>query len=502
MFNWSIKIQIFTVVFILAAISVIVCSVGLYAVQGLDDAVDEVDTTARRLADIDEVAAHISEVIIGVREVLLTTDETKKADDKRAIDEKVAVIDKQMKAIGSVTRLTAEWGALESEWEKHKTIVGNIVDLAMRNNIEPAVEALGSQCNPTRAREGAILKDILAKQKDFFQAASDSAAIYHSRALIILLSVTGIGLALGIGLAWLTVARLSRKLTEIIDDLSERSSELGRIASEVSLSSSSLAEASTEQAASLEETSATLEEMSSMTKSNSENAARTSQSTSQTVKLIEEGGRSVRTVTQAMTEISSSSEQISQIIKTIEGIAFQTNLLALNAAVEAARAGEAGQGFAVVADEVRNLALRSAQAAKDTSDLIQNTVGLVRDGSQNVEELAAGFSEIEKGAQEVGRLIVEISSATNEQALGVGQVNTAVAQMDKVTQSNAAMAEESASSSVALSDQTHHLENLVQGLYALIHGGRAEAGSIPPRMGQCAAARRFSQSCSSGNRLI
>lgn len=120
MFSWSIRNQIFTVVFILAAMSVIICAVGLYAVSGLDNAVDEVDIAARRLADIDEVAAQINEVIIGVREVLLTTDDSKKVRDKAVIDEKVTLIDAQMKEIGAVTRLSSEWRALENEWEKHK----------------------------------------------------------------------------------------------------------------------------------------------------------------------------------------------------------------------------------------------------------------------------------------------------------------------------------------------------------------------------------------------
>lgn len=146
--------------------------------------------------------------------------------------------------------------------------------------------------------------------------------------------------------------------------------------------------------------------------------------------------------------------------------------------MEAARAGEAGKGFAVVADEVRNLAQRSAQAAKDTSELIQNTVGRVQVGSENVRHLAESFTDIESAAKNVGQLVTEISAATNEQAQGVDQVNTAVAQMDKVTQSNASSAEESASSAGELSSQADRLKEMVEDLLSLVEGGKKRVMAV------------------------
>ena len=483
MFKWSIKMQIFAIVGLLTVVAVIIGAVGVYAMNDIKAAMDDINVTARRLSAIDEVAADMNGVIIGVREVILTADPAKKQSDRAELERKAAEIDEQMKAIGAVTRLQSEWSALEQEWAKHKVIVGDIVALAIANETEKAVEMLATQCNPTRQREQAILDDILEKHKGFFQAADERAVADYRRALIVLLSTAGLGIIIGLALAWLTVARLSRELNRVINELSERSGELDRIAGEISKASSSLAEASTEQAASLEETSATLEEMASMTHQNADNATLTSQSTEKTVRLISAGGQTVETVIQAMTEISHSSEKVGQIIKTIEGIAFQTNLLALNAAVEAARAGEAGQGFAVVADEVRNLALRSAQAAQDTSELIQNTVQQVSGGVNNVNALADSFKNIEAGAQEVGHLIQEITTATREQAQGAGQISTAVAEMDKMTQSNAAMAEESASSSASLAEQTYHLQELVEQLHALVAGGGALTAFRPARSG-------------------
>ncbi|MCD6561701.1 MAG: HAMP domain-containing protein [Deltaproteobacteria bacterium] len=218
----------------------------------------------------------------------------------------------------------------------------------------------------------------------------------------------------------------------------------GRVGS-TAAASQQLSEGASEQAAAIEETSSSLEEIASMTKQNADNAGMTDQLMKETDKMLGIANNSMADLTKSMEELTHASEETQKVVKTIDEVAFQTNLLALNAAVEAARAGEAGAGFAVVASEVRNLALRAADAAKDTAALIEGTVNKVKDGTEIVSTTNNAFSEVTQRAEKVKELISEISAASREQAQGIEEINRAVAEMDKVVQQNAANAEELAS---------------------------------------------------------
>jgi methyl-accepting chemotaxis protein len=215
-----------------------------------------------------------------------------------------------------------------------------------------------------------------------------------------------------------------------------------------------------------------------MTKQNAGNATQADSLMKQANQVVQKANGSMESLTSSMREITIASEETSKIIKTIDEIAFQTNLLALNAAVEAARAGEAGAGFAVVAEEVRNLAMRAADAAKNTSGLIEGTVKKIKDGSNLVMKTNEAFAEVAVSASKVGELVGEIAAASQEQAHGIDQISRAVVEMDKVTQQTAANAEESASASEEMNAQAEHMKNISFTLVNIIGGSLNDTGNI------------------------
>jgi methyl-accepting chemotaxis protein len=253
------------------------------------------------------------------------------------------------------------------------------------------------------------------------------------------------------------VDNLEKALAQVSDSTGQVSSASQQIAS----GSQNLAQGANEQASSLEEVSASLEEMASMTRQNADNALAAKNLANEADGNTRTGLDAMGKMSSAINKIKESSDQTAKIVKTIDEIAMQTNLLALNAAVEAARAGEAGRGFAVVAEEVRNLAQRSAQAAKNTADMIAESVRNAGDGVAIVDSVAVSLDKIAGSIRKVNDLIGEIAAASKEQSQGIKEVNEAVVQMDKVTQQNAANAEESASSSEELSSQAEELQGMV-----------------------------------------
>lgn len=238
-------------------------------------------------------------------------------------------------------------------------------------------------------------------------------------------------------------------------------------ANQVSSSSQSLAEGASEQAASIEETSGNLEQMSSMANLNADNARKADELMNDTGREVERASGAMTDLHGSINDIARASEETQKIIKTIDEIAFQTNLLALNAAVEAARAGESGAGFAVVADEVRNLAMRSADAARNTADLIEGTVSKVNVGKDLVEKAGTVFANVSASTYKVVDIVSDITTSSGRQAQSIEEVNSAVIEMDKVVQSNAAGAEESASASEEMSAQAEQLKSLVKNLATL-----------------------------------
>ncbi len=286
------------------------------------------------------------------------------------------------------------------------------------------------------------------------------------------LMITGALAAVILGLvaAFFITRSITRPIKKVIEGLSEGSEQVAASSIQVSSASQSLAEGAYEQAAGLEETSASMEEMGSMTRQNADHARQAKTMMGEVQEIVKKVNAHMDQMGQAITEITRTSEETEKIIKTIDEIAFQTNLLALNAAVEAARAGEAGAGFAVVADEVRNLAMRAAEAAKNTSSLIENTITAIKKGNELTVATREAFRENTAVAGKISNLIDEIAAASGEQAQGITQVSQAVAEMDRIVQQNAAAAEESAAASEELNTQAEQMRSLVEDLVALVEG--------------------------------
>lgn len=279
-----------------------------------------------------------------------------------------------------------------------------------------------------------------------------------------------VGLVLSIAAGWFIIRSITTTLQQTAGSLDEASTQVAAAAGQVSSGSQSLAEGASEQAASLEKTSSSLEELSSMTKRNADSASSAQQISGEARAAADAGNSDMEELRRAMDAIKSSSNDIAKIIKTIDEIAFQTNILALNAAVEAARAGEAGQGFAVVADEVRSLARRSAESAKETASKIEVAIQSGEHGVRISDKVAQSLAVIVERARKVDALVAEIAGASREQSEGIGQINSAVGQMDKVTQSNASSAEETAASAEELNAQAVTLQEAVSDLRRLVGG--------------------------------
>ena len=270
-------------------------------------------------------------------------------------------------------------------------------------------------------------------------------------------------------------------LVNVVSQVQTGTRTIASASHEIAAGNMDLSQRTEEQASSLEETASSMEELTSTVRQNADNARQANQLAKTASEVAEKGGAIVSQVVNTMGTINDSSRKIYDIISVIDGIAFQTNILALNAAVEAARAGEQGRGFAVVASEVRNLAQRSAGAAKEIKELIGNSVDQVDIGSKLVQEAGATMDDVVASVRRVTDIMGEITSASSEQSIGIDQVNTAITQMDQVTQQNAALVEEAAAAAASMQEQAERLADVASSFRLEAGMAAAPAVAAAPR---------------------
>ena len=366
------------------------------------------------------------------------------------------------------------WNQFKPAWEAWKKDHQEVLGLIKAGKRDEALKLSTGKASESFHSAEKLLGDLIELQdKETGRYIKDSIGnVDRPKYIMGVAMALGVILALAMGI--LLSLSITRSINRVIAGLSEGSEHVASASSQVASASQQLAEGSSEQAASLEETSSSLEEMSSMTKQNADNATHAKSLMKEAQSIVGKVGEQMNNMTASIQEVTRSSEETGKIIKTIDEIAFQTNLLALNAAVEAARAGEAGAGFAVVAGEVRNLAMRAADAAKNTSTLIENTIVTVKKSNELTEQAQVAFKENVDIAVKIGSLIDEIAAASQQQAHGIGQISIAVHEMDKVVQQTAANAEESASASEELNAQAERMKGYVEELVAVVGGANGK----------------------------
>ena len=411
--------------------------------------------------------------------------ESKSETERKSIREQITNYDQQTtqsigryeKSIFDETVDRKNFQNLMATREKYNALCAVFSGIAETNRAA-AGEYLNSTVMPAYAlysHAGDVLGEYNAKNGDDRGKSLTAEVGTNTR---ILITTGALGLAIGIAGSFLIVSTVNKALRLIASQISDGANQTVSAASQITSASQTLAEGASEQAASLEETSSSLEEMTSMVRRNADSAQTAKDLSSQTSGAADAGAGDMERMQQSMAAIKTSSDDVAKIVKNIDEIAFQTNILALNAAVEAARAGEAGAGFAVVADEVRNLAQRSAKAAKETAEKIEDAINKTTMGVEVSGKVAGSLKQIIEKTRAMDTLVGEIAAACREQAQGLSQINTAVSQMDKVTQSNAASAEETASAAEELNAQSAAQQQSIVGLLALV-GSREGSVKTP-----------------------
>jgi len=440
---------------------------------------DRLKLVSAQYLPVTELATHVEREVLNARihfVYFVTIQKTgaleKGWDRLRTAQKGLADLENLIARSDALTDTRSDVAQLRHDFNSYQSMLERITAVVNQHqNHGPEFDALAVEW----ARLGGAMVDSAGRLSRLgSQKTNESATQADTQLGRAIATVSGASLAgflLGVTIMFFVVRGINKDLTQAITELSEGAEQVAGAAGQVSSSSQSLAQGSSEQAASLEETSASSEEINAMARKNSENSREAAGLVSGSQQNFIHTNQALEQTVGAMSEIHAQSGKISKIIKVIDEIAFQTNILALNAAVEAARAGEAGMGFAVVADEVRNLAQRSAQAARDTAALIEESISKSNDGKVKVDQVAAAIRAITEEFGKVKVLVDEVNQGSQEQTRGIEQVAKAVLQMQQVTQTTAAGAEESAAAAEELNAQSEALKAVVARLSAMVGGG-------------------------------
>jgi methyl-accepting chemotaxis protein len=429
--------------------------------------------TATKLALSGDLKAAVNIMRTGQRGILLNAEqhdsagaEATRKDYQKRVDTATGLVSR-LRELPLNDQESALLTAVEAGIQQHLSCFRQVNELCNAGDLEGAAKVYKQTGSPA---------GIAMEQKGSELMASESALMKESaaRGAAVIKSASWFTVAgpvlwmIGLMAALWVVRSVNRHLREISRKLADGAGQIESAAGQVAASAQSLARGAADQSASLEETSAAAQEAAAHTQHNAERARSAAGVMTSVDEHVTAGNRKLDQMTASMAEIASSGGKISQIIRVIDEIAFQTNILALNAAVEAARAGEAGMGFAVVADEVRNLAHRSAQAAKDTSSLIETSISTSSQGGARLHEVTAAIGSITGSAAEAKLLINQMDEASRQQSEEIAQISAAASRIEQITQSNAAFAEQSAASSEELAAQAASLHSIAGELQQLV----------------------------------
>lgn len=457
-------------------------ALGLVSLWAVGSLRDELEDMSEKVLRKTEIAGSISDASKSIRSdgraFMLGAAMKRPQDFQQARNDgeqefaRLAEFINQMRPLLVDARAMTDLDAIASSLPEWKDAFRETADLAAAGKLEDAEKIRIGKQIPQGERIEKAAADLRAIEREVADAKTKEANQRAAANRWAIVGVLSAGALLGL-LIFGMVRGLVRTLRDTVRNLTSGGEQVASASGEIAATSQSLAQGSSEQAAAIQEISASMEQMTAMTRRTADNSTQASSMMTETMRQVERSNTALKDMVASMGSIKSSSEKVAKINKIIDEIAFQTNILALNAAVEAARAGEAGMGFAVVAGEVRSLAQRSADAAKDTAALIEESIANATQGQERLDVVSAAIRDITEGAGKVKNLLDEVNEASKQQGQGIGQVSTGISQVSQVTQTAAASAEEGAAASQELNAQSATVRDLVRGLGAIVEGGSA-----------------------------